>query len=44
MLVDFIAFFAKMVLALIILKMIETHIVRKNPDSATGQALAFLVG
>lgn len=44
MLIDFVAFFAKFILAIIILKMLETHIVRKNPESAAGQALAFLVG
>lgn len=45
MAVDFIAFFAKLIIALIILKLIEVHMIRKQgEDSPVGQALAFLVG
>lgn len=44
MLIDFVAFMAKLVLALIILKLIETHLVRKDKESPFGQAFAFLLG
>jgi hypothetical protein len=44
MLIDFLAFMAKLVLALIILKMLEIHTVRRDVNSPWGQALAFLVG
>jgi hypothetical protein len=44
MLIDFVAFMAKLLLALIILKMIEIHTVRRDPNSPFGQALAFIVG
>lgn len=44
MLIDFVAFFAKLVIALAILKLLETHFVNNNSDSAIGGALAFLVG
>lgn len=44
MLIDFIAFMAKLLLALIILKMIEVHAVRKDTESPFGQAMAFLLG
>lgn len=44
MLVDFIAFFAKLIIALVILKMIEVRTTQKNPDSALGQALCFIAG
>lgn len=41
---DFLAFVAKFILTLIGLKVLEATLVRKNPESATGQALAFLMG
>jgi hypothetical protein len=44
MLIDFVAFMAKLLLALIILKMVEVHAVRKNPDAPFAQAMAFLCG
>lgn len=44
MLIDFVAFFAKFILALVILKMAEIHAVRKDVNSPFGQALAFLAG
>lgn len=44
MLIDFVAFVAKLLLALIILKMIEVHAVRKDSESPFGQAMAFLLG
>ena len=44
MLIDFVAFMAKLLLALIILKLVEVHAVRKNSDSPFGQAMAFLLG
>ena len=44
MLIDFVAFMAKFLLALVILKMIEIHAVRKDVNSPFGQAMAFLVG
>jgi len=44
MLIDFVAFMAKLILALVILKLIEVHAVRKNTDSSFGQAMAFLLG
>lgn len=44
MLIDFVAFMAKLVLALIILKLIEIHTVRKDSESPVGQAFAFLLG
>lgn len=44
MAIDFAAFMAKFILALIVLKMLEVHLVRVNPDSASAQAFAFLLG
>lgn len=44
MLIDFVAFMAKFIIALIILKLTEIHTVRNNVESPFGQALAFLVG
>jgi hypothetical protein len=44
MLIDFLAFVAKLLLALITLKLIEVHTVRRDPDSPYGQALAFVLG
>ena len=44
MLIDFVAFMAKLILALIILKMIEVHAVRKDSEAPFGQAMAFLLG
>lgn len=44
MLVDFVAFFAKLILALVILKLIEVKVTQNNPESALGQALCFLAG
>ncbi len=44
MLIDFVAFMAKLLLALIILKLIEVHAVRKDAEAPFGQALAFLLG
>lgn len=44
MLIDFIAFMAKLVIAIVILKLLEIHMVRKDPEAPLGQALAFLVG
>lgn len=44
MLIDFIAFMAKLLFALVLLKLIEIHLVRTNPESPMGAALAFLVG
>ena len=44
MLIDFVAFMAKLVLALIILKLAEVHAVRKDDEAPLGQALAFLLG
>lgn len=45
MAVDFVAFMAKLIIALTILKLIEVHMVRtRGEDSPVGQALAFLVG
>jgi hypothetical protein len=44
MLIDFVAFMAKLLLALIILKMVEVHAVRKNSDAPFAQAMAFLCG
>lgn len=44
MLIDFVAFMAKFLLALVILKMIEIHAVRKDHESPFGQAMAFLLG
>jgi len=44
MLIDFVAFMAKLLLALIILKLIEVSTIRKNSESPFGQALAFLLG
>lgn len=44
MLVNFIQFFANLIIALTLLKMIQVHIVKRNPDSPAGQALSFLVG
>ena len=44
MLVNFIQFFANLIIALTILKLAEVHIIKRNSDSPVGQALAFLVG
>jgi hypothetical protein len=44
MLVSFINIAANVLLLLVILKLIEVHLLRKNPDSTLGQAIAFLVG
>jgi len=44
MLIDFVAFMAKFILALVILKMIEVHAVRKDTENPFGQAMAFLLG
>lgn len=44
MLVDFVAFFAKLMIALVILKLLEVHLVNKNPESAGAQALCFIAG
>lgn len=44
MLVDFVAFFAKLMIALVILKLLEVHFVQKNPESAGAQALCFIAG
>lgn len=44
MLIDFVAFVAKLLIALVMLKLIEVQMVRKNPEAPFGQALAFLLG
>lgn len=44
MLVNFIQFFANLIIALALLKLVEVHMVRKNPDSPVSHTLAFLVG
>ena len=44
MLVNFIQFLANLLIALVLLKLIQVHLVKRNPDSAPSRALAFLVG
>lgn len=44
MLVNFIQFFANLIIALTILKLVEVHMIKRNPDAPTAQMLAFLVG
>lgn len=44
MLVDFVAFVAKLIFALALLKLAQIHLIRNNPDSSFAGALAFLVG
>lgn len=35
---------AELLIILTVLKLIELHTLRRNPDSAIGQAIAFLIG
>lgn len=46
MVIDFVAFMAKLLIALTILKLLEVQMVKKQggEDTAVGQALAFLLG
>ena len=42
MLIDFIQFFAQLVIALAILRVAQVKLLDRNPDSALGAAIAFL--
>lgn len=44
MLIDFLAFNAKFLLAIILWKLIEIHLVRTDPERPASQAVAFLFG
>ena len=44
MLINFIQFFANLIIALTILKLAEVHVVKRNQDAPISQLLAFLVG
>lgn len=44
MAIDFVAFMAKLIIALVILKLIEIHLIKRDSESPVGQALAFLIG
>lgn len=44
MAIDFVAFMAKLIIALVILKLIEIHLIRRDSENPVGQALAFLIG
>ena len=44
MAINFVQFLANLILALVLLKLIEMHLLRTNPDSAVGQALSFITG
>jgi hypothetical protein len=44
MAINFVQFTANLIIALVLLKLIELSLLRRNPDSAAGQALAFITG
>lgn len=44
MLINFVQFTANLIIALVALKLLELHLLQRNPDSPIGQALAFLMG
>ena len=44
MAINFVQFLANFILAMVLLKLIELHLLKNNPDSAIGQALAFITG
>ena len=44
MAVNFLQFLANFILAVLLLKIVELSLLRRDPESAVGQAIAFLVG
>lgn len=44
MLINFIQFSANFFILMILLKIVQVHLVKRNPDSPLAQAFAFLVG
>lgn len=43
MLINFLQFLANLIIALALLRVLEAKVLESNPDSAFGQALAFVV-
>lgn len=44
MLINFAQFIFNLLIALVMLKLLEAHLISNNPESNMGQALAFLLG